>query len=217
MKLKWGSLLKYSVSAIEHLRRDKKLTEIINHVGEIKIRRRSDLYLHLLKAIVAQQLSTKAADAIWKRFVELFKDRYPGSEPLLSMDPERMRSAGLSYQKAGYLKNIAQFSIEETLEYSRLRKKTDEELIEYLTEIKGVGRWTVEMILMFSLGRPDVMPVDDLGIQTAMKAVYKIDLEGRQLKEKMLELSDKWRPHRTVACIYLWRWKDAQKEKRNSG
>ena len=133
------------------------------------------------------------------------------------MDPEKMRRVGLSYQKAGYLKNIAQFSIEETLEYSRLKKKSDEDLIEYLTEIKGVGRWTVEMILMFSLGRPDIMPVDDLGIQTAMKGVYKIDLEGRQLKEKMLELSEKWRPHRTVACVYLWRWKEAQKEKRKPG
>jgi DNA-3-methyladenine glycosylase II len=209
--------LKKSISPIEHLRRDKKLTKIIDHVGEIKLRRRSDLYLHLLRAIVAQQLSSKAADTIWGRFVELFKDHYPAPKTLLLIDTEKMRSAGLSYQKADYLKNIARFSIEETLEYSRLKKKSDEELIEYLTEIKGVGRWTVEMILMFSLGRPDIMPVDDLGIQTAMKSVYKIDLEGRSLKEKMLELSEKWRPHRTAACVYLWRWKDAQKEKRKPG
>lgn len=201
-----------SAMPIEHLRRDKKLARIIDHVGEVKLRKRSNLYFHLLRAIVAQQLSGKAADTIWGRFIELFENKDPAPKRLLFIDPEKMRGAGLSYQKAGYLKNIAQFSLDETLEYSRLKNKSDEELIEYLTRIKGVGRWTVEMILMFSLARPDVMPVGDLGIQTAIKSLYKIDLEGKPLKEKMLKLSEKWRPHRTVACIYLWRWKDAQKE-----
>jgi DNA-3-methyladenine glycosylase II len=204
--------LKKSFSPIKHLRRDTKLAKIIDHIGEVKLRRRSHLYLHLLRAIVAQQVSTKAADTIWERFIDLFDDHHPAPNSLLIMEPEKMRSTGLSYQKAGYLKNIAKFTLDNPLEYSKLKKKGDEELIGYLTQIKGVGRWTVEMILMFSLGRPDIMPLDDLGIQTAMKSVYKIDLVGRQLKEKMLELSEKWRPHRTVACIYLWRWKDAQKE-----
>lgn len=204
--------MKNGVPPIEHLRRDRKLAKIIDHVGEVKLKKRSDLYLHLLRAIVAQQLSTKAADTIWGRFIELFEDHHPAPKPLLLMDSEKMRGAGLSYQKAGYLKNIAQFSMDETLEYSKLKNKSDEELIEYLTRIKGVGRWTVEMILMFVLARPDIMPVDDLGIQTAMKSVYQIDLEGKLLKEKMLKLSEKWRPHRTAACVYLWRWKDAQKQ-----
>ena len=204
--------MKTSVHPIEYLRRDKKLAKIIDHVGEVKLKKRTDLYLHLLRAIVAQQLSIQAADTIWGRFVELFEDHHPAPKPLLLMDSEKIRGAGLSYQKAGYLKNIAQFSIDETLEYSRLKKKSDEELIDYLTRIKGVGRWTVEMILMFSLGRPDIMPVDDLGIQIAMKSVYQIDLEGKLLKEKILKLSEKWRPYRTLASIYLWRWKDAQKE-----
>jgi DNA-3-methyladenine glycosylase II len=204
--------LKKSVPPFEHLKRDKKLAKIIDHVGEVKLKKRSDLYLHLLRAIVAQQLSTQAADTIWGRFIDLFEDQHPAPKPLLLMEPEKIRGAGLSYQKTGYLKNIAQFSMDKTLEYSKLKNKTDEELIEYLTEIKGVGRWTVEMILMFSLGRPDIMPVDDLGIQTAMKSLYRIDLEGKLLKEKMLKLSEKWRPHRTVACVYLWRWKDSQRK-----
>jgi DNA-3-methyladenine glycosylase II len=206
--------LKKAVLPIKHLRRDKKLAKIIDHVGEVKLKKHSKLYLHLLRAIVAQQLSTKAADTIWGRFIDLFEDQRPAPKLLLLMDTEKMRGAGLSYQKAGYLKNIAQFSMDETLEYSTLKNKSDEELIEYLTRIKGVGRWTVEMILMFVLGRPDIMPVDDLGIQTVMKLVYKIDVEGKLLKEQILKLSEKWRPHRTVACIYLWRWKDSQKQTR---
>jgi DNA-3-methyladenine glycosylase II len=195
---------------IEHLRRDKKLAKIIDQVGEVKLKRRTDLFHRLLRAIVAQQLSTRAADTIWERFVSLFEAQQPSAKSILLMETEKMRGVGLSYQKAGYVKNIAQFSIDESLDYSRLKKKNDGELIDYLTRIKGVGRWTAEMILMFSLGRPDIMPVDDLGIQNAMKSLYRLDLDGKILKEAILERSEKWRPYRTFAAIYLWRWKDGQ-------
>src|SRR5690606_35491475 len=121
--------------------------------------------LSLLQAIVDQQLSVKAAATIWKRFISLFGDGYPHPEVLLALSPQTLRSVGLSGQKTGYLKNIASFSLEKTLDYRKLRAMDDETLINYLTQIKGVGRWTAEMILMFTLTRPDVFPIDDLGIQ----------------------------------------------------
>ncbi len=155
---------------LKHLRKDKALKKIIDHIGGLKHRKSQDLYVSLMKAIVSQQLSVKAADTIWGRFLGLFKDGYPDPEKLLKMKDARLRGAGLSYQKAGYLKNIARFSLEETLDYKQLKSKTDDELVEYLVQIKGVGRWTVEMLLMFSLNRHDVFPKDDLGIQNGIKA-----------------------------------------------
>ena len=130
---------------------------------------------------------------------------------LLATDNEVLRSAGLSYQKAGYLKNIAQFSIDKSLDYKKLKSKTDEDLITYLTEIKGVGRWTVEMILMFSLKRTDILPEDDLGIQQGMIKAVGIETQNKkELKALMQQHAAKWSPYRTYASMYLWRWKDAK-------
>ena len=121
-----------------------------------------------------------------------------------------MRGAGLSYQKAGYLKNIALFSKEQTLDYRKLHTKTDEELIEYLTSIKGVGKWTVEMILIFTLNRQDVFPLDDLGIQQAMAKLFNLRKTGKELKKEMLKRSAVWAPYRSLATRHLWNWKDNQ-------
>lgn len=168
-----------------------------------------DLYQSLLRSIVGQQLSVKAAATIWQRFLDLFGDGYPDPKILLKMKDDKLRTAGLSYQKAGYLKNIARFSIEKTLDYNKLKKMSDEDLIEYLVEIKGVGRWTVEMILMFTLERHDVLPLDDLGIQNGMKHLY--DIRHRNKKDLLLEMqriAESWRPCRTLACFYIWRYKD---------
>ena len=195
---------------LEHLRRDKKLAKIIDDVGVIKIQKHDDLYLALQRSIVSQQLSVKAASTIWGRFEALFPENYPHPEIVLKTDVEKMRAAGLSYQKAGYLQNIARFSKEETLDYHQLKKLGDEELITYLTQIKGVGRWTTEMILMFTLGRENILPVDDLGIQTAMIKLYNIKADKKQLKAKMIKHAEKWEPYRTLACKYLWRYKDTR-------
>lgn len=197
--------------AIDHLKKDKVLKKLIERVGEIKTKKDTDLYCSLLSSIVSQQLSIKAAATIRKRFLLLFDEQYPHPEVLIRLDDEVLRSVGLSYQKAGYLKNIARFSLEKTLDYKRLKKKSDDELIDYLTEIKGVGRWTAEMVLMFSLNREDVFPKDDLGIQNGMIHLYGIKHPSkRELFLKMEKLSDNWKPYRTLACKYIWRYKDSK-------
>lgn len=203
--------MKLTTEIITHLSKDKVLKKIIAET-ELKISKpENDLYYGLLRAIVFQQLSTKAATTIWNRFLALFPDNYPEAKKLLKFTPEKLRSAGISAQKSGYLKNIAQFSIDETLDYKKLKKLSDEELIDYLTQIKGVGRWTTEMLLMFSLQRQNILPLDDLGIQQAMQKAYKLKEEKKALQQKMLVVSEKWQPYRTIASMYLWRWKDGNK------
>lgn len=196
---------------IEHLNKDKQLKKVIKQVGVLKVGKRDDLYFSLLRAIVSQQLSVKAAETIFTRFLALFKDEYPHPKQLLKIKDEKLRAAGLSFQKAGYLKNIATFSIEQTLDYKLLKSKTDEDLIDYLVQIKGVGRWTVEMLLMFTLGREDVLPLDDLGIQNGMKRLYNIEPKNKKhLFEEMTAIAENWRPYRTLACLYIWRYKDGE-------
>lgn len=168
------------------------------------------VYYDLLESIVSQQLSVKVADVIFKRFLSLFPDNYPHPELVIALESAQLRSAGLSGQKAGYMQNVARFAIENNLEQIDWAEMSDEEIIAFLTQIKGVGKWTVQMLLMFTLARTDIFPVDDLGIQQAMQRLFKIEAENtRLLKIQMLELSESWRPWRTVACRYLWRWKDS--------
>ena len=187
---------------------DNRLKEIIQSCPYPRSRRHSDVYMALLSSIVSQQLSVRAADTIFNRFLDIFPDRYPYPEKLIRTRNERLRSAGLSQQKSGYLKNVAKFAVHnDGLNYDTLKRKTNEELVDHLTQIKGVGRWTVEMLLMFTLDRKDVLPLDDLGIQQAIKRLYRLDHEGRELKQKMVEIADNWRPYRSVVCKYLWHWK----------
>lgn len=188
-----------------HLKKDKKLKKVIDRIVIATPKPRTDLYLSLLRAIAGQQLSVKAAATIWERVLNLFPDNYPSPEAILLIDLEKLRGAGLSYQKAGYIKNIAQFSLDETLDYKKLKRKSDDELIDYLTQIKGVGRWTVEMLLMFSLVRGNILPLDDLGIQNAIKKIYELNTTGKQLKAEMEQIAQQWQPYRTFACMYLWR------------
>jgi len=192
---------------LEILRKDKVLSEIIAEPLKLK-KKKSDLYFTLLRAVAGQQLSTKAADTIWKRFVALFPDEYPHASQILSLDNERIRAVGFSYQKANYLKNIAGYHIEHDLNSAKIKRMKDDKLKEFLTIIKGVGTWTVEMILMFSLNKTDIFPIDDLGIQNAMKMIYTIPETKKEMKIKMLEIAESWRPYRTYACLYLWRHKD---------
>lgn len=194
---------------IAHLKKDRKLKAVIEKVGPLRMNQTSDVYLSLMKAIVSQQLSVKAADTIWNRFLELFKDGYPNQQKLLKLSDEKLRSVGLSYQKAGYLKNIAKFSIDETLEHGALIQLNDDELVDYLIQIKGVGRWTVEMLMMFSLNRLDVLPKDDLGIQNGMINLYGIKATGkRELYAEMEKVAERWKPYRSLACRYIWRFKN---------
>ena len=196
---------------IEFLSTDKRLKQVIETTPVVFPESDGDIYARLLRAIVFQQLSGKAASTIHSRFMELFPDEYPDPGILLSIDTPILRSAGLSYQKAGYLHNVAEFFQQENLIGKDWSTMEDEAIIDYLTQIKGVGKWTVEMLLMFTLNRPDILPLDDLGIQQAIQMLYQFEEKGRALKERMLKIAEPWRPYRTYASLYLWRWKDGQK------
>ena len=162
------------------------------------------------RSIMSQQLSGKAADTIIGRFRDLFPGRYPKPDALAKMSVARLRSAGVSRQKAGYLQSVARFELRHGFDHRVLRRMTDDEFIAHLTQIKGVGRWTAEMMLMFPLDRPDVFSTGDLGIQNAMKKLYGLRGHGRALAERMTRIAEAWRPHRSAACRYLWMWKDGE-------
>jgi DNA-3-methyladenine glycosylase II len=197
--------------AIAHL---QKNDPTLNRVFEETIRLPDfsplgDPYYSLLESIVSQQLSVKAADPIFKRFIGLFPDAYPHPVPVLALEHDVLRGVGLSNQKAGYIKNVAQFAIENKFEQINWAGMNDEDIILFLTKIKGVGKWTVQMLLMFTLNRLNVFPEDDLGIQQGMAKLYGLDTtDVRQLKKQMNHIAHAWHPYRTVACRYLWRWKD---------
>ena len=192
----------------QYLSKDKKLAKILDtelHQLEMK----KNIPLRLMASIMGQQLSTKVAKVIYHRFLDLYDKREPKPQQVIDTAHETLRAIGLSNAKVQYVKNIAEFCIEHRINDKKLEMLSNEEIIELLTQIKGVGKWTVEMLLMFSLGREDVFAVDDLGIQQAMERLYNIDSTNKKLmKEKMLQLSQKWSPYRTYACLHLWSWKD---------
>lgn len=193
---------------IEHLSKDKKLAKILSN-GPLTIKKNKLVYLHLCGSIMSQQLSTRVADVIWNRFLALYSNNAPSPQEILDTPHETLRGIGLSNAKAQYIKNVAAFSIEKGMEWKQLKNMNNEEVIAYLIAIKGVGRWTVEMLLMFALGREDVFAVDDLGIQQGMMRLYRLDADNKKaVKEKMLNIAAKWSPYRTYACMHLWRWKD---------
>ncbi len=194
---------------IAHLSKDKKLKKLVEAAEPHQLKKRKNICTYLCASIMSQQLSTKVADVIYKRFIALYGGKEPRPQQILDTSFEQLRGIGLSNAKVNYVKNVAQFEMEKGMDAKKLQKMDNEEVIAYLTEIKGVGRWTVEMLLMFALGREDVFAVDDLGIQNAMIKLYKLDnSDKKQLREKMLKVSAKWSPYRTYACVHLWRWKD---------
>ena len=194
---------------VKHLSKDLQLKKAILKTGRIELKKRKNIFIYLVKSITSQQLSTKVAEVIYKRFLNLFDGKEPTPQQVLQLKHEQLRGIGFSNSKAMYVKNVAQFAIDRGLDSRKLGKIENEELIEYLTEIKGVGRWTAEMIMMFALGREDVFAVDDLGIQIAMKNLFNLKIsDPKKLKKKMVALSEAWSPYRTYACMYLWRWKD---------
>jgi DNA-3-methyladenine glycosylase II len=193
----------------QYLSKDKKLKKLIDSSEPHQLRKRKNICIYLCASIMSQQLSTKVADIIFKRFIALYGGKEPTPQQVLDTPSETLRSIGLSNAKVSYVKNVAQFETEFGMDAKKLGKMTNEEVIEYLIVIKGVGRWTIEMLLMFALGREDVFAVDDLGIQNAMIKLYKLDnTDKKKIKDDMLRLSKKWSPYRTYACVHLWQWKD---------
>jgi DNA-3-methyladenine glycosylase II len=194
---------------IIHLAKDKKLKKLIDGREPHQLKKKKNICNYLCASIMSQQLSTKVATVIHNRFIALFDGKEPGPQQILDMPFEKLRGIGLSNAKTNYVKNVAQFELDNGMDAKKLHKMDNEEVITYLTQIKGVGRWTVEMLLMFALGREDVFAIDDLGVQNAMIDVYKLDrTDKKKFREEMLRISQKWSPYRTYACLHLWRWKD---------
>ncbi|SKA17298.1 DNA-3-methyladenine glycosylase II [Chitinophaga eiseniae] len=193
---------------ISHLSKDKKLQKIISGPLAVGVKQKN-FPLRLIGAIMAQQLSTKVADVIYARFLALYDNKEPTPQQVAATPPEKLRAIGLSNAKVSYVHNVANFFMTQKLTDARLHKMDDEAVMLCLTQIKGVGRWTVEMLLMFHLHREDVFSIDDLGIQQAMARLYKLDITDKKaFREKMKTISAKWSPYRTHACRYLWQWKD---------
>lgn len=193
-----------------HLKKDLKLADILKEDTHV-LKRRKNTSIRLIASIISQQLSTKVAKIIFDRFIDLYNGKEPTCEQVLSTDPTVLRSIGLSNSKVVYVQNVAQFFLDKNITDKQLYNMHPEEVIELLTQIKGVGRWTVEMLLMFSLGHENVFAVDDLGIQQAMIKLYKIKFATKkELQVKMIAKSKKWEPYKTYACLHLWKWKDTK-------
>ena len=194
---------------MQHLKQDKKFSTLIIEPVHERIKPHKNIMLQLIGSIMSQQLNTKVAKIIYNRFLDLYKNKTPTAKQIADTPIEILRSIGLSNAKASYVKNVAAFCDEHKITDKKLLTKSDEEIIELLTQIKGVGKWTVEMLLMFALGREDVFSIDDFGVRQAMIKLYKLQkLDKKQLREKLLKISAKWSPYRTYACLYCWSWKD---------
>ena len=186
---------------------DPVMARLIDEHGDLvrrdlKRERPGDAYGTLVRSIVGQQLSTKAAATIHARVLELFGGHTPTPKQLLEVDPEQMRAAGLSRAKVAYLRDLAQHVEDGALELDRLPELPDEDVAAQLTAIKGLGQWTADMFLIFHLGRPDVLPVGDQGIRRAIQVEYGL----RELPDakRMRKMAKPWQPYRTLACLYLW-------------
>jgi DNA-3-methyladenine glycosylase II len=191
--------------ATQHLAQDPAMASLIQKIGPIHLRaRRVPVFESLVQAIIYQQLNGKAADTIFARFQGLFGDHFPSPAQVLATPPEQLRSAGLSKPKAKYVRGVAERAVDGGLpSLDDCDDLTGAEIIAKLTELKGVGRWTVEMFLIFNLARPDVLPVHDLGVRRGFQIAY-----GKRKMpepEQLEKFGLRWKPYRTLAARYLWR------------
>lgn len=181
---------------------DPILRTLVKGYPKPQFKDRSDkLFEDLIESIISQQLSVKAADTIFGRFKYLFDPKtFPDPKAILAMEDQKIRDAGISFQKISYIKSVADAFVSDLIDIKKIRKMSDEEVIAALTKIRGVGKWTAEMILIFTLNRPDVFSIGDLGIRNAIAKLY-----GIKDPKITIELSEKWKPYRSTACWYLWR------------
>jgi DNA-3-methyladenine glycosylase II len=200
--------------AVKRLRAaDPVMERLIDEYGApdgvlaLRGRRPGDAYGALLRSIVGQQLSTKAARTIYERLTALFGDRAPTPRELLDVDPEKLREAGLSRAKVAYLRDLAEHVEDGELDLEHLAELESDEIAAQLTAVKGLGPWTVDMFLIFHLGRPDILPVGDLGVRRAVQIAYELDELPKP--DELERIAEPWRPWRSLACLYLWRSLDA--------
>jgi DNA-3-methyladenine glycosylase II len=192
--------------AVEHLGRvDPVLRKVIHRVGPCQMKPRRDYFVALCRAIFAQQLNVRVAQVLFDRFRNLMPGRRLTPEAVIKIleKPDSIRGCGLSRPKAAYIRDLAQHFVDGGIPTRRLSRMGDEEVIEALVGVKGIGRWTAEMFLMFVLNRPDVLPVDDLGLREGMRDLY--GLKARPKPSELFELAEHWRPFRSVGTWYVWR------------
>ncbi len=191
-------------TGLRHLRRqDAQLAKVIGKVGPYKFELEDGYYESLVGAIIFQQLAGSSAQAILNRFKKLYREKIPTPEQYLRTNEQKLRSSGLSPQKISYIRDLCEKLAKKELDLEGLKDLPDDEVVRRLDAVKGIGRWTAEMFLIFVLGRTDVLPVDDLGLQKATKRVYK--LRKLPSKEKFETLAKNWQPYRSIATLYLWR------------
>jgi len=188
------------------LRQDPIMARMIKELKYPKMDVPNPVYLELLRSIIYQQISIKAAESIYNRFLEKIDFQIDNPDKILNLEFADLQSCGLSRQKTNYIINIAQFFKDENVQEEEIYKMTDEEIVKYFTQIKGVGKWTVEMLLIFTMFREDVFPEGDYAVQVAMKKNYKLKEEKSALLKKMRTIAEDWRPYRTLASLYCWQW-----------
>ena len=189
--------------ATKFLKKDPKFAKIISQVGEQNVKITKNRYQSLVEAIIAQQLSGSAAESILKKFKKLYKTKFPKPIDVIKTSDSKLRSAGLSKMKVSYIKDLSKKIETNQLNMREISTKSNESIIEQLTNVKGIGRWTAEMFLIFSLGRLDVLPVGDLGLKKGIQLMHSFsDLPN---EKEIEQLAESWRPYRTVATWYLWK------------
>lgn len=182
---------------------DPILGTVISKLPKFTQTKSTNHFKKLIESIISQQLSEKAADTIFNRFISLFpKSIFPTPQAVLAMDTEKIRKAGISYSKISYIKDLAEKIHNKSLDFTRIHELTDIEVIDYLMKVKGIGRWTAEMFLMFGLGREDIFSYGDLGLRNAIQKLYK--LKKHPTTKQAEKISQRWIPYRTWACRYLW-------------
>lgn len=198
-------------SSLRYLKRDKKLAKVIKKHGVIKpeFNRSSSPFESLVKSIIYQQISGKAAESILKKFLGLFpKKKFPSPDDVLKIKFEKLRDAGLSSQKANYITDLARKFKDGSVSSKNFDIISDDEIVEHVTTVKGVGVWTAQMFLIFTLNRPDILPTGDLGIQKGFQKLFR--LKQLPSSKQMEKFSENWRGHRTVASLYLWKIVDGE-------
>jgi len=184
------------------LKKDKKLKKIILSVGECKIKIISNPFEALVEAIITQQISDSAGKSISKRFKNLFGKKYPAPSDIVKLSKDEIKSVGLSRMKAEYIFDISQMIVDKKLDFKIFKKMSNEDVISELTKIRGIGKWTAEMYLIFALGRMDVFPLGDLGLINGIKKLYNLENPST---DEILKITNNWIPYRTIGTWYIWR------------
>lgn len=198
---------------VKHLRRvDRVLRDVIDEVGPCSLRPQRDRFGMLIRSIISQQISTSAARSILAKLTALVGPEGITPENLARFSPEELRTAGVSPQKAGYVLDLARRASEGSLRLARMGRLDDEAVIEHLVQVKGIGRWTAQMFLIFSLGRPDVFPHDDLGVRAAIRNLYRLD--ELPTKDESHAIAGPWKPYASIASWYCWRSLELEKQRR---